>query len=132
MSSQAECPLCGHVSKNNVEPTPDWGLAFKGTEAQEQIYMVDRDMKSTATPRDVCYRVGGAMHKFGLETYWCPCGRMMWMQEFGWMVSLDYISRLAVAIRDMEPADFAKLFISLAVLMPQEIHRLRRVLVPTN
>jgi hypothetical protein len=129
MSTQVECPLCGRVSKNNMHPHRDWGLAFRGVHV-EDVMMSDFDVAPDADGHVVGQQVSQTMHEIGRETFWCSCGRMLWMEGCGWLVSLDFITNLCVGVREMAPADFAKLLVSLALMMPQEIDRVRKAIDP--
>ena len=140
MSTMLECPLCERVTKIDSED-PDCGLSFKWSDL-EKIFMADHDIDGsqivTEASGDIASAIRGAahavgdavsdrVHELGRDTFWC-CGRMVWMEGSGWMVSLDYIAGLARAVRDMAPTDLENLLLSLTVVMPNEIHRVRALL----
>jgi hypothetical protein len=82
MSARAECPLCGYCSAAVEVPHPLWGEAFRQAELENATDVPD----------------GGRM------TFWCPCGRMMWMEGMGWLVMFDFVVRLA----DWMPQEIAR------------------------
>jgi hypothetical protein len=100
MSDHAECPLCGYMYQDMVmRGDPRWGHAL------------------SHDPSKMAKRI-----------FWCPCGRMVWMEGQGWMVHVDFVARLATAIRESLPDDYLRMMAVLAVAMPEEIQRVRTLL----
>ncbi len=121
------CPLCGVVVHQVGVPNKSCGLAFSEVDAQD-IYTQDRVSPVPSTPAKMADRVAGMMWSLGKQILWCPCGRMMWVQGMGWLVTLDFIVRLAASIRQLTPNDYASLMATLAQVMPLESGNVAAVL----
>jgi hypothetical protein len=94
----------------------------------EKVYMSDFDMAKTATLRELGSEVSNKMMDLGRQTFSCPCGRMMWIEGIGWLVSFDFVARLARAIREGTPDDYKRLMATLSVIMPEEISRVEHAI----
>jgi len=88
----------------------------------------DSDLEGVKSLSDLAAMVNDLVDDEGRATFWCPCGRMMWMQGHGWMVSLDFVMRLARGIRQHHEEEYEAMLLMLSHLMPQEIHRVRAAL----
>lgn len=118
MSAHAECPLCGHCSRNISVPDPRWGLALNQIDLENAV----------DDPHSSVGDVHNNIHEHGKSTFWCPCGRMVWMEGRGWLVSLDFIASLATTIRECTPDDYRRLMATLGMAMPDEIKRVAKEL----
>jgi hypothetical protein len=125
-SAGLACPLCGLVSKDNGD-NKRWGVALDKAEL-ERAFIEDSDLEGVKSLSDLAAMVNDLVDDEGRATFWCPCGRMMWMQGHGWMVSLDFVMRLARGIRQHHEEEYEAMLLMLSHLMPQEIHRVRAAL----
>lgn len=129
MSSQADCPLCGYCSRNIVVPDERWGDALNQVEL-ERCFDDEKDFD----------RIHQNILEFSRTTFWCPCGRMVWMEKVGWLVSLSFIARLATTVQDrahlvhagqagqrVRAADLLRQLLS-DLLTPEEIARMVRAM----
>lgn len=81
-----------------------------------------------AASRDNAANWGVAHTENGVErpTYWCKCGRMVWMSLSGWLVTYDFVINLAKAFRSCTPTQYREMMLTLLVIMPSEHERIRK------
>lgn len=123
MSAQAECPLCGYCSKNVAVPDSQWGDVIDQVKMEEAI-----DDGGESDPRQILNIVHDNILRLGKTVFWCRCGRMIWMEGTGWLVSLPFIERLAEVLRDAVPHDYRQILAALAVAIPDDIARVKAAL----
>ena len=124
MSASAECPLCGYCSKNVCVPDSQWGEALNQVELEASLSSsIVADKKA-----QVLSQVHGNILRLGKRTFWCRCGRMIWMEGTGWLVSLAFIERLATVLQDSVPHDYRQILAALSVAIPDDIARVKAAL----
>jgi len=114
MSKRLECPICSLATTNGGSfPKQNWGLFFKDSDIQK--YEADTSLEEIPNGDK-------------REVYICPCGRATWIQDKGWTISFDFISRLYETIWSANSAICIQLKAILATVMPTEIAQVEKAL----
>ena len=123
MSASAECPLCGYCSRNISVPDPKWGEALNQIDLEAAV-----DDDGQKDPVAILDHVHSNILRLGKTVFWCRCGRMLWLEGMGWLVSLAFIERLAAVLRERFPTDYQRILAALGIAIPDDIARVKAAL----
>jgi len=106
VSNQLQCPLCSVITRHSNPPQENWGVILK--DAQFHSAVSDGLLEDIPT---------GDIR----EIYICPCGRSTWLQDKGWTISFNFISKLNESIWQSNNTLSMALRAFLSNEMPKEI-----------
>lgn len=114
------CPLCSRPDKQG-----SWGSVVMNASVERSV--IESDITKAKSLGELADRVNGAISMASKSMHWCSCGRVIWVQGYGWLLTLDFIINIAKAIQQRLPAAYESVLRELRTFMPDEFARVVKV-----
>jgi len=116
------CPLC---SRTERAAGSSWGSVVMNAAVEKSI--IESNITKATSLGELADGINSALSLASKTTLWCTCGRAVWMQGYGWLITLDFIVNVAKAIRQRLPGAYESVLRELREFMPGEFQRVVEV-----